>query len=233
MKVLLRAVFTEKIKTEEQLNVISEEIVIIIMKHSTQINNYIELLNSVNKTCLKVKDNGQEKITRTVGNLFLNYCHRNIMRGLSIINIKNLGKYDQDNDDDLDLYNKAYDKIANLISAVCLLYNQRNTDKLNLRGEQLMSIFQIIVTNCKKLIESLDEEEDDDEYNIIESSILTYVKLTIGLLKNNLEDFKNDSAVVNGMTMNDYITEFKENIIPFVPYRAKGFINSSIESIGL
>ena len=211
----LKSEFMDKVKTAEHLQMAAEEFLSSFTKNGLQIPYYIELFNTVSMSCIKIKDNGKESFSKTLGNYFLGYCHIEFKKKTSCENIKKIAEYyNPDDDDDMDLYFRYIEEINNLVVTICHLYSQRNEKKICLSAVQLIPLISSFINNVKLLIKNKTEVDDDYELDILDNSIDTYSKIIYFFLKNKLSEFVNDKTVVDGKTFNDHISDFKTEIIP-------------------
>ncbi|AYV85834.1 MAG: hypothetical protein Satyrvirus49_3, partial [Satyrvirus sp.] len=81
-------------------------------------------------------------------------------------NIRSLAQLDQDDNDDLDKYNREREKIINLITVICCLYEQRSTQKLKLIATPVYVILNTILNFYNQIQEKMknlgNPYEDED-----------------------------------------------------------------------
>lgn len=212
----LHRVICEKVKNAKMLEEVAHEIVDNFVKRGQNIKNYMHLLNMVSRQCLTLSD---ENTTQTIGYYFLEKCRDMITVFISEDNIKKLAQMDQYDDDDLDAFNREREKINNLITTICCLYEQRHTSNIKLTAYQLYPLINnhILEKHSKYLNLIKDLDEFDDDYQIYGKICNIYAEQIYVFLLNVGEDFLKDEPIqVKEKTykMKDIVEKFKTNILP-------------------
>lgn len=221
IKEKIRDIIIAKIPTVENLNEIAIELVEQFITSGDYIRKYIDILNYIYN--IKVlKEDGVQKQSESIGNCFLRKCKELILTNLDISKVNQLATFDLTNNDDFDLYNKERDRITNLITILCLLYEQRNTNLIRLSAIQIIPLLKQIVDNYYKITKEMailgdpyeDECSDETKYLILEKSITLYVDYLYTFISTSFASFNNDDTVVNNTKLVDYVNILKNDIMP-------------------
>lgn len=233
----LRTLIIEKAKNTELLDEIASEFLSnFVVSHQT-IENYMHLLNAVSPACILINKN---ETSLTIGNMFLEKCRIAIFNSIDEKHIRHLAMFDQDDDDDLDKYNRERDKINNLIITICYLYGQRKKAKLcvSLNINQIYPLISMIMTaflKCSSIMTDLgnpykDEECKDEEEYIIRSKMLTlYGEHLYIFMSEKGEEFIADQSLFNDRyTLKSLMLRLKDEIYPKI---SESFLISKYEDL--
>ncbi|XWV26554.1 hypothetical protein QJ857_gp0513 [Tupanvirus soda lake] len=250
IKEQLRATIVEKAKSAELIEEVAQEILSNFIISENHIKNYMHLLNAVSSACVlitppvldksKVKspiDNTTPRnVSPTIAKYFLDKCKDMIFNSIGEANIRKLAEMDQDDSDQLDLYNRERDKIINLIITICCLYDQRNTTNIKLTAIQLFNLINIILNSYAKLQAKMKElgnpyEEDcadEDEYIICQKMCTLYAEQLYTFMSKEAKEFNKDPTLVKGQTLSVLVERFRNEVVPTLN---EAYLISKCESI--
>lgn len=227
----LRELIFEKVETEELLNEISKEILKNLTISYQNIKNYIQLLNSISKCCVSLK-NKEGFNSKTIGNMFLDNCRIMMLESIDDKTTRRISNYDLDDGDELDKYNNERDTIINLIITLCCLYSQRNMEEsgkrlLSISAQQLYPLITNIINlhkecvlKMKKLGNPYEDEdcEDEEEYEILSKISSLYAEQIYAFINEQGINFIDDKTIIKGSnkTMMDIVNSFIEEIFPHI-----------------
>jgi len=107
-----------KVKSEESLTEIATELLSSFVVSHKNLDNYIQILNAICLASFRITNPITKEVvsSKSIGNIFLDKCRKLIFENLTEEHIAMIAdKYNLDDEDDLDIYNKEKDKILNLI----------------------------------------------------------------------------------------------------------------------
>ncbi len=225
----LRAVIVAKAQSVETLEEIAQEILMNFIISEINIKNYMHLLNAVSAACVLInptadKSTTGKNVSPTIGNFFLQKCRELIFKNISESNIRNLAKIDQDDPDQLDIYNREREKIINLIATICCLYEQRHTPNVKLSAIQLHHLMNTIFMSYNKLQEKMKELgnpyedgeycKDEEEYEILRKMCNLYAEHLYVFMSKEAKEFSKDPDQIKGQTLKTMVDRFRTEIIP-------------------
>lgn len=219
----LRELIVSKSHTSETIESIANEILLNFIISEQNIKNFMNLLNEVSLICVFIgNDKNKKDLSPTIGNFFLNKCREMIFYLLEDNNIKMLAELDQDNIDDLDIYNKGREKIINLIITICYLYGQRNTKYVKLLSSHVYPLMNLIIDKYNKNNKKMQElgnpyEEEclnEEEYLILNRMNILYAEQLYTFLEYKGEEIIIDETKVKEYTLKELAIKFKEEIMP-------------------
>ena len=226
-----------EVNLPDEMNKIADEILQNFIVSESNIKIYTQMLNAIfNITVSHVHPKTGEKVcSKPIAYYFLLNCKNLIFKYISEEHIRTLVMKDQENEDELDSFNKEKAKICNLIITICSLYDQRNTTNIKLPGIAVYGIINTILNNytgitirMKKLGNPYEDEEcmDEFEYDCLNRMCAMYYEQVIVFLDLEYESFINDTSIIqekvtidNQLVMqdkvlSDLITRFKNDVYP-------------------
>lgn len=230
----LRTVIISKAKSEEMIKESAREILENFIIGEKNIKNYMHLLNAVSLACVLIPEssnntksvlvnNTKVAVSLTIGNFFLNNCKDMIFNFISEKYIRSLASLDQDDNDQLDEYNRKREKTSNLIITICCLYDQRHSANTKLTAIHLYPLMNSILNIYNKLQNSMinlgnpyDDQgcTDEDEYEILRKMCNLYAEQLYLFMSKNGNDFINDKDVIKGQTLADLVKRYKTEVVP-------------------
>ena len=230
----LNKIISEKAKNAKMLEEVAIEILDNFIMKEENVKNCMHLLNTVSKQCRLISTQSTDgtknnQTTPTIGYYFLDKCYMMIMEVISEKQINELANLNQDDEDELDKYNRDREKINNLIATVCCLYEQRNTSNIKLTSYQLYPLINnnIIEKHAKYNSLLKDLTEDDQNYELYRKICNLYAEQVYIFLSCAGEDFlKEPSFIVKDKTyfMKDLVERFKTEVIPVI---SEAFLSSN------
>lgn len=228
IKEQFRQAIIVKVQSEKMIEEVAEEMLQNFMVNENNIIIFMNLLNAVSPACILItseeKQGPGKNLSSTIGNIFLKKCRDTIFSFISEDNIRELAKIDQDDSDQLDIYNRQREKIINLIVTICCLYEQRHTPNIKLTALQLYNLMTIIFEYHNKLQQKMkdlgnpyneDEEcKDEEEYEICRKMCNLYAEHLYTFMYREAKEFAKDPDQINGQTMKSLIDRFKNDIVP-------------------
>lgn len=199
----------ENIRTE--MKKIADEMLgnFIVSEHNIKL--YMQMLNNISNIAVDHIDpiTGNRINSDPFKKYFIDSCKELILKYISEPHIRELILKDQEDDDDIDLFNKAKGKIFNLIITICSLYDQRNTPGICLHAMQLYGIINSIINTynsltvyMKKLGNPCEVDcEDEDEYEKLSRMCSIYSELVIIFLDLEYESFMKDKTIIQKKIM--------------------------------
>lgn len=224
-------IILSRAQNAKMLEEVAVEILENFIMSEQHIKNYMHLLNAVSKACVLLTPaqtsnentiiSNKDSVTPTIGYYFLEKCREMIMSLISEDNIKKLAMLDQYDDDDLDKFNRAREKINNIIVTICCLYDQRHTSNIKLSAFQLYPLINnSIIEKYVKTRQMLGEiDEDHDEYETYRKMCNLYAEQVYVFLEKNGKDFVKEPPITirdKTYSMKDLITRFKTEIMPYL-----------------
>ena len=223
----------------EEMNKIANEILQNFIVSESNIKLYIQMLNAIFNVAVNHIDpiSGKPVRSKPIAHYFMDNCRTLIFKYISEEHIRKLATRDQEDEDELDLFNKEKAKVCNLIITICCLYDQRNTPDIKLTALQVYNIINVILNKyteitirMKKLGNPYEGEEcvDELEYDYLNRMCTLYYEQIIIFLDLEYESFINDKTIVqekvmidnNSITqdkfLSDLVTRFKNEVYPNV-----------------
>jgi len=231
-----------KAQNIEMIEEIAQEILSNFVISEQNIKNYMHLLNSVSAACVlipcKQETIGQNtgSVSPTIGNCFLKKCRDMIFNSIQEANIRSIAELDQDDMDELDKYNRQREKINNLVTTICYLYEQRYTSNIKLTSMHLCPLLNTIMTSYKKNQDKMKEMgnpniedcTDENEYEILRKMCTLYAEQLYIFMNREAREFVKDAEITKGQTLKNMIDRFKTEVIPTL---TEEFIISKCDSI--
>ena len=234
-----------EINLAKEMNEIANEILHNFIVSEFNIKIYIQMLNEIHNIALNYIDTkGTSVSSKSISYYFIDNCRKLILKYISIEHIRTLALKDQEDEDELDLFNKEKSKICNLIITICSLYDQRDTfDQKNSPSIQLGAIplYKIINTilntysnltsRMKKLGNPNDENtecSDEFEYECLDRMRMMYAEQVIiffdleygSFIKDNTIVQETivigDKSIVQDKLLSNLITRFESEVYPNV-----------------
>lgn len=244
IKEQLKNIVVTKVQSAEMIEEIAQEMLSNFLISEKNIKNYMQLLNSVHMNCILLKpqsrnDNvkSDKNVTPTIGCFFIKKCGEKIFNYISEKNIRKMAQMDQDDDNELDSFNRSREKINNLIITICHLYEQRKTTYIKLTAVHLYTLIDTILMNyrkCQNKMKDLgnpyqDEKCNDEiEYEILRKMCSLYAEQLYIFMKNEAKEFNNDQTNVNGSTLKVLVERFKSEVVPTL---TEAYLISKCENI--
>lgn len=242
VKEQLRADVYAKAQNVEMLEEIADEILKNFVVSEQNIKNYMHLLNAIWNASVLIPGSSEKIVSRTIGFYFMNKCKDMIYDLISEKNIKSLAEMDQDDSDQLDLYNRNRQKIINLIITICCLYEQRNTTLIKLTAIQIYSVIKTILDTYNKnqlrMAELGNPYEadcsDEEEYEILRKMCTLYAEQLYTFMSREGKEFMKDTTPVKDKSMSgdqfmsNVVVRFKKEIIPTL---TEAYLISKCDSI--
>lgn len=224
----LRTTVTEKATSPDVIEEIAHEILGNFLISSQNIDNYMTLLNSIDRVCVQMNINGENKYSMTIGKYFLQMCRLKIFKYISENHSRKLAVFDQDDDDDLDKYNRKKDRIINMVLTICAIYLQRDRCSLKLTAMQMFPLINTIMLsymNSFKIMDKLGDPyetdcEDEDEYFIRKNMCILYADQLYNFFNKLGKEFMLDPTLIEDKkskktnTMSVLVERFQTTIIP-------------------
>lgn len=225
----LQNMILENAKSSDMIKDISNEIFSHFMNDEKLIPSYLRLLNSVFNMMhcpvgvsadeLKKKNNQP-----TIGNIFLNKCRETIIGMIDLKNIKKLSEFDMDDIEECDNFNDQREKIFNLITTICHLYEQRNGPYIHLTANQVIPLISTILKYYKFIHNELCNtvnpyetdcsDEDVEKYESLKKMANIYAEQIYHFINLEIKNFYEDKSIVSGTTFADIIDSFKTQVVP-------------------
>lgn len=243
VKEQLRNIIVAKAQNAETIEEIAQEILLNFIISEQNIKNYIHLLNSVSSACVllstnkNIAPNDKSNVSPTIGNIFLKKCREMIFDCIDVANIRKLAVMDQDDEDQLDIYNRGREKIINLITTICCLYEQRSTANIKLTATQLFCLINTILTHHKNTQSKMNELgnpyeindcKDEIEYEILRKMNILYAEQLYTFMYREAKEFNKDPELVKGQCLKIVVNRFKKEIIPTL---TEAYLVSKCDSI--
>ena len=238
VKEQLRETIIEKATSAELIEEIAQEILSNFIISEQNIKNYLHLLNAISPACVLMPPAPgiTKNVSPTIGNYFLGKCKDLIFNSINDTNIRKLAEMDLDDFDQLDLYNREREKIINLITTICCLYEQRNTANIKLTAIHLFDLIKNILNAHKSLQNKMHElgnpyEEDcsnEEEYELCRKMCSLYAEQLYIFLSKQAKEFNKDQSEVKGQKMSELVERFKNEIVPSL---SEAYLISKCESI--
>jgi hypothetical protein len=222
----LKEIVYAKVQNQEALNDAAEEIYQNFLINEMNIPNNMQLLNEIYSASIMLS-NG--KVSKSIGNYFLEKCCIGIFANVSEKKVRELALLDQDNPDDLDVYNREREKISNLIITICHLYGQRNTSFIKLTARQVIDVIKAILENhlkCQHRIKEIgnpfngEECSDEVEFEILRKMCMIYAEQLYLFFSKKGKEFVADTTVFNeqvlGQILKDLVLRFQTEVVPFI-----------------
>lgn len=214
-----------KVKTEESLVEIASELLSSFIVSHKNLDNYMQILNSICLSSFRITNPVTKEVvaSKSIGNIFLDKCRKMIFDNLTEANIANIAdKYNLDDEDDLDIYNKEKEKILNLILLLCRLYSQRNSNFTKLTAIHIYGVISKILTNHISVNEKMialgnpydGDCQDEDKYELYRRMCAIYAEQLYVFFVTEGKNFKQDPMDVKGFKLRDLITTFYLDVIP-------------------
>lgn len=228
----LKSIVHEKVTSVEIIDEIANEILENFLISAQNIANYIQLLNVIDRACIPMPSDGPEpKHSRTLGYHFLQRCRIAIFKYISDKHIRELGELDLEDADETDDYNKARDKINNLILTLCSIYDQRTTHTLNVTALHLYPLLNTIMnaySNCMKQMDDLGDPykgdgvcKDEKLYFTTQRMSILYAEQIYTFMSQKAYEFNQDATEVKDAfnpkticTLADAVNRFRNDIVP-------------------
>ena len=226
----LEKIVMENAKSVEMINDIANEIFSHFLNDEKMIPCYLRLLNAVYRmgNCpigmsieeLKKTNNGP-----TIGNHFLRKCRDIIVGMIAFKNIKILSDYDLDDVEELDKYNDQREKIFNLITTICYLYEQRNSPYIHLTALQLIPLMSSIIKCHAFAIDELSKtsnpyedencsDEDATKYESLRRMANIYAEQLYVFISREAKRFVEDNTCQGDLTCKSIVDIFKRQVVP-------------------
>jgi hypothetical protein len=227
-----------KEKIEEGMNEIANEMLHNFIVSESNIDIYMQMLNKISNVVVILEHSdpktGKPILSRPIKYYFLNNCKTLIFKYISEEHIRELSMKDQENEDELDFFNKEKAKICNLIITICHLYDQRNSNDIQLSAIPIYGIMSLIlskhaslITNMKQLGNPYEDEEctNELEYDYLNKMASMYAEQLIIFLDFEYESFMKDTTVIQEKTpsgtgperkLKDLIEKFGKDVQPHV-----------------
>lgn len=222
IKVQLISTVVERVKSVELIDEVATEILSNFIISSINIDNYMHLLNAICSACVELPSTEEKKVSKTIGNYFLDKCKNKIFQFIKEDNIRRIAMFDHDDPDQFDLYNKERERINNMIITICALYSQRNTNLVRLTAVQLYHLIKIIMNTYfkyhKKMLELGDPYEgecaDEEEYFIVSQMATLYAEQLYTFMFHQAKHFNQDPTTINEQRMIQLVDEFRNKLVP-------------------
>ena len=223
----------------EEMNNISNEMLNNFVVYESNIKIYMQMLNAIfNIVVSHVNQITCEPVqSKQIAYFFLQNCKALLLKYISEENIRSLAMKDCDDENEQDLFNKEKNKIFNLITTVCALYDQRLTNNIKLTANQIYGVLSeimdkhidITIRICKigNPYEG-NECENEEEFECLYNMRTMYAEQIMIFLKNEYNSFIDDKTVINlkvptetgvsikNKTLNDLLVCFKTDIYPHI-----------------
>lgn len=225
----------------EEMNEISLEILNNFIVFDTNIKINISMLNSIYNLAPSNKDRNTGVMieSKPIAFYFVNNCREMFFKLISEENIQKLASLDQDDEDQLDIYTKEKNKIFNLISTMCALFDQRNNAKSiflplgSIYGSfnTLLQKYYGLTAKMNELGDPYDDTvecTDPDTYDLLNAMRSIYLEFLIVFLKLEIKSFKDLNEIFTqekrengGITiiekkLNHLLVEFKSKVYPLI-----------------
>jgi len=219
VKEKLRKLVIEKAQTVELLNEVATEIFQLFLISEANIPNYIQLLNAIHNAAVLIPDpkTKEKKASLPIKYYFIELCKNTIFQNISVENIRKLAEMDQDDDDQLDEYNKKRGKMLNLVMTLCVLYDQRGTTNIHITSKHLSSclvaLFDFYTKIYQEYCDQINPETgecrdtDYDEHEILARMLTLYAEHLYIFMFKEKNSFKEDPA------MNVFVDRFQKEIM--------------------
>jgi hypothetical protein len=214
-----------KVKSEESLSEIATELLSSFIVSHKNLDNYVQILNAICLSSFRITNPVTKEVvaSKSIGNIFLDKCRKLIFDSITEENIAAIAdKYNIDDEDDFDIYNKEKEKISNLILLLCRLYSQRNGIYTKLTAIHVYGVISRILTNHIAVNEKMillgnpyeGECLDEDKYEIYRRMCAIYAEQLYVFFATEGKNFKQDTTDVRGFKLRDLITTFYLDVIP-------------------
>lgn len=233
----LRAIIDEESKERgknadvSMLKEIAQEFLDSFLVAGQRLNEYLHLLNSIHLIAIKesIIQDSKEKIisSKTIGAYIIDFIKEKYMIMVDENNIRTMAMRNMDDPDEQDIFFKDEEKIINIITLICALYNQRDTTFIRLNITHIIIVFNKLLgfhSNAMKLLSELDEDDDEEEYDIRRRMASIYEKMMYTVLKTYSADMLKDTGslprsdasgkVIDRIYMKDLINKFKTEVVP-------------------
>ena len=226
-----------KLANSSILKDIANEFLDTFLVSGKQLNEHLQLLNSIYMIAIKepstqVSD-AKPILSKSIGGFITDLLKEKYMSLVSESNVKAMAMRDVDNPDEQDLYYREEDKLINIISLICAMYNQRNTKNISLHSTHIIIILNKLLTSHANIIKNLknlenndDESENEEEYDIYRRMATIYEKCMYTVFKDYHKDMVNDKDplvkkdvdgnIIQTVLLKDLINMFKKNVIPHI-----------------
>lgn len=214
-----------KVKSEESLCEIAQELLSSFVVSNKNLDNYTHILNSICRASFRISNPITNEViaSPSIGNIFLAKCRTLIFETITENNIGLIAeKHNLDDDDDLDIYNKEKEKILNLILLLCRLYAQRESAYVKLNAMHLYGVISRILASHISVCEKMSvlgnpeegECEDEDKYELYRKMCAIYAEQLYTFFATEGKSFKKDETDVKGYKLRDLITTFYLDVFP-------------------
>lgn len=198
----LKHIIATRASSARSLEDAAKEMLMNFIINEINIENYVQLLNSVYTTCVESSvdpNTGEKKLSDTLGNYFLNICRSMIIPAVSEPNVRKLALLDQYDEEQLDTYSRETDKIINLVITICHFYGQRNTNLMKLHSQHMYVLVNNVMNmycNTTREIKKLNKDDDeyDTELEILTKMNVLYAEIIYTFMQRKGEDFKTDEV---------------------------------------
>ena len=221
----LRSTIIEKAKNTELIRTVAKEIFDCFIMGNDNTRNYMHLLNAVSKVCVVTPDTETPK---TIGYFFIYFCRETIYHYISTENMRKLAQIDQEDSDELDIYNRERSKIRNLILTICYLYEQHKTTFLSLKADHLSELINRIMIEHEKIQSTMKELgnpeiedcSDEEEYETLNKMSNLYAEILYIIMSNEVKEFLSDPSIVisTQQTLTPLVEKFRNTIVPKISF---------------
>lgn len=208
----LRDVIMIQVKNVNDLKCVAIEMLGNIVILDKNIPIYIELIDSVYNMCIEEPNDFV-----TLGNLFLIECRDMFFSVTSMDASVSMAKLDHENPDEMDVYIRKYDKIVNLLLLFCILYNNRNDEKIRIENKHMLFILTHLFeqyNECQSIMTSIGNPYENDLSPEHESTYLLYEKVSLLYTKYIYTIMNCHWKTFIGTHLNDLGNEFIKTIVP-------------------
>jgi len=225
IKEQLRNTIMEKAKSPELLEEVSQEILSNFLISENHIKNYMHLLNAVSSACVLIPPTDKTVTTKsvspTIAKYFLDKCKDLIFNSISETNVRKLAQMDQEDPDQLDVYNREREKIINLIITICCLYDQRDTVNIRIGAPQVYSLINVILNSysglqakIKKLGNPYEGNcEDEEEYETCRKMCTLYAEQLYTFVSREAKSFMKETTQIKNDTLANLIQRFNNEVV--------------------
>lgn len=224
----------EKVESDSSLNEIADELLQSFIISKYNIDNYMQILNTIYKAAFKKG----EVLSNTIGNIFLDKLRQMIFTKIDEKHIFMLAQKDLEDEDEQDFYNKEREQIINLIIILCKLYDQRKTPLVKLNAMHIYAVMEKILNFHKKNYDMMiklgnpveGECDDEEQYEYLRKLCHLYAEQLYIFLFTNGDKFMQDNDKIKGNTLSDLVDRFKKEVLPVL---SETYLQSRCKSLNL
>lgn len=199
---------TDILKIEREMNIISGEILNNFLVSESNITLYMQLIGEIHSISTIFTDpiTLKQKSSRPIRAFFLVKCHQQTLSFLSEDFVRELAVLDPDDEDDADILHKGKNKVFNMLTTLCYLYDQSDKSGLiSINNSQMHEIVDILLekfTNITVKMNHLgnyhngNECKDYDEFDLLFGMRLIYAEFIIAIMKMEYKSFVKNTNII-------------------------------------